>query len=339
MIEKFHIGFDDIENQKFHRMKASEELKEALGINKHKNQKTVHEYFDEYLGDKKTKQYLQSEFHKSIENTLPKNVKESCLYCNKRSKDKNDMKCQSYQIEGDMNVFFAVWWFVNIVENNKLLLSEKKAIKELSIKLYECFLFKDGRVYFDLRKLTMYCLEQGFLTLSRIFAENDKILNLEVINKTIENLDSEYLSIKMFDKEEPYHIEPQKFFFESKRKSIKEQLKIERLKKKQSQHQTPATDNQNKVNINQHSHIFKDKAFEFWERLFENFNIDKTKRTDLRFMYEIMKNKGQIHQYVSVKNITDWINETYKFSIDKLQYTSIKSKSNENRMSIYNLIK
>ena len=56
-------------------------------------------------------------------------------------------------------------------------------------------------------------------------------------------------------------------------------------------------------------------------------------------MYEIMKYKEQIHKTVTVKNITDWINETYDFNIDKLQYTSIKNKSNENRMSIYNLIK
>ena len=88
-----------------------------------------------------------------------------------------------------------------------------------------------------------------------------------------------------------------------------------------------------------HTDYFKDNAFEIWERLFENFNIDKTKRTDLRFMYEIMKHNGQIHKTVTVKSITDWINETYDFGIDKLQYTNIKSKSNENRMSIYNLIK
>lgn len=88
-----------------------------------------------------------------------------------------------------------------------------------------------------------------------------------------------------------------------------------------------------------HNDYFKDNAFEIWERLFENFNIDKTKRTDLRFMYEIMKHNGQIHKTITVKNITDWINETYDFGIDKLQYTSIKSKSNENRMSIYKLIK
>ena len=56
-------------------------------------------------------------------------------------------------------------------------------------------------------------------------------------------------------------------------------------------------------------------------------------------MFEVMKYNKQIHNTVTVKNITDWINDTYQFSIEKLQYTSINDKSNENRMSIYNLIK
>lgn len=88
-----------------------------------------------------------------------------------------------------------------------------------------------------------------------------------------------------------------------------------------------------------HNQIFKDNAFEIWQRLFENLNVTESKRTDLRFMYEVMKYNGQIHNTVSVKNILDWINETYQFSIEKLQYTNFKSKSNKNRLSIYNLIK
>jgi len=341
MIETFHIGFNDIAKEKIYKLELSEEQKEALGFNKNKNDKTIWDYFDNYLNDKKLKEYLNTEFTKAINKTLPKEVKEGCLYCtgNDESVKEEDRKCYNYHVEGQMNEFFAVWWFVNIVENNRQLLSENEALKKLSIKLYECFLFKDGRVFFDLRKLTMYCLEQGFLTLSKIFAKNDKINSLEIINQAIENLDSEYLSIKMFEKTEPYHIEPQKMFLESKRKSIKEQLKIDRLKSKKNEPQQNESSIIDEVKNELHNDYFKDNAFNIWERLFENFNINETKRTDLRFMYEIMKYNGQIHKTVTVKNITDWINETYDFSIDKLQYTSIKSKSNENRMSIYNLIK
>lgn len=341
MIETFHIGFNDIAKEKIYKLELSEEQKEALGFNKNKNDKTIWDYFDNYLNDKKLKEYLNTEFTKAINKTLPKEVKEGCLYCtgNDESVKEEDRKCYNYHVEGQMNEFFAVWWFVNIVENNRQLLSENEALKKLSIKLYECFLFKDGRVFFDLRKLTMYCLEQGFLTLCKIFAKNDKINSLEIINQAIENLDSEYLSIKMFEKTEPYHIEPQKMFLESKRKSIKEQLKIDRLKSKKNEPQQNESSIIDEVKKELHNDYFKDNAFNIWERLFENFNINETKRTDLRFMYEIMKYNGQIHKTVTVKNITDWINETYDFSIDKLQYTSLKSKSNENRMSIYNLIK
>lgn len=342
MIETFHIGFNDIEKEKIYKLELSEEQKEALGFNKNKNDKTIWDYFDNYLNDKKLKEYLNTEFTKAINKTLPKEVKEGCLYCtgNDKNVKEEDRKCYNYLVEGQMNEF-AVWWFVNIVENNKQLLSENEALKKLSIKLYECFLFKDGRVFFDLRKLTMYCLEQGFLTLSKIFAKNDKINSLEIINKAIEDLDSEYLSIKMFEENEPYHIKPQKMFFKSKQKSIKEQLKIERLKKQNENIKPKQNDNSNLEILDKelHNHIFKDNTFELWQKLFENFNINETKRTDLRFMYEVMKYNGQIHKTVTVKNITDWINDTYKFSIEKLQYTNIKSKSNENRMSIYNLIK
>ena len=62
--------------------------------------------------------------------------------------------------------------------------------------------------------------------------------------------------------------------------------------------QEPKAIEKEKVEIKpqKHTDYFKDNAFEIWERLFENFNIDKTKRTDLRFMYEIMKHNGQIHK-------------------------------------------
>lgn len=338
MIETLHFGFTDITNEKIYKLELSEDEKAKLGFNS-KNEKTIWDYYDSYLIDKRIKDKLQEKFEEYINKTLPKELKESCLWCNGKSKNENDKKCTNYKLEGSMNLFFATWWYVNLVENNKHLLSDKKLLNDLSINFYECFLFKDGRVFFNLKKLTMFCLEKGFITLSILFAKNDKIQNLEIINQAIDKLDSEYLSITMFDKGKPYHIKPQKKFFKNKRETIKEQLEVERLKKEQNQPQQTETVKNDEVKKELHNDYFKDNAFEIWELLFENFNIDKTKRTDLRFMYEIMKHNGQIHKTITVKNITDWINETYDFGIDKLQYTSIKSKSNENRMSIYKLIK
>lgn len=317
MIEKLHIGFNDIENEKIYKLKLTEKQKKAIGFNK--NAKTVWDYLDTYLGDKKLKEYLHDEFLNTIHKTLPKELRSSCLYCtgNDKSVLEEDRKCYNYVHEGQMNEFFALYWFINIVENNKHLLTDNKAIKNLSIKFYECFLFKNGRVFFDLRKLIMHTLEQGFLTLSKVFAQNDKINSLEIINQTIDSLDSQYLSIKMFEKTEPYHIEPQKKFFKNKRKSIKEQIKIEKLKEKQNPPQQTETNILIKLEkkietISKQMSIFKSieskeinvcvisKTEIFDVNLLDNYLLNQTKNqyldarlTDLKNLCEKVKKSNE----------------------------------------------
>ncbi len=103
--------------------------------------------------------------------------------------------------------------------------------------------------------------------------------------------------------------------------------------------QQPDKNKTDEVKKELHSHIFKGNAYDIWQSMFEEFKVTESSRTDLRFMYEVMKYNKQIHDTVTVKNITDWINEVYEFKIDKLHFTPIKSKSNNKRMKIYNLIK
>ena len=67
MIETFHIGFNDIAKEKFYKLELSEEQKEALGFNKNKNDKTIWDYFDNYLNDKKLKEYCNDYLNKIIE--------------------------------------------------------------------------------------------------------------------------------------------------------------------------------------------------------------------------------------------------------------------------------
>ncbi|MCP2028040.1 hypothetical protein L1276_003208 [Flavobacterium sp. HSC-32F16] len=229
MKEILQFGFVNIEDEKVYSVKLSDKQKEQFGFNN--NEKSVWDYFEAYLEDNKLKDFLSNEFTKKINETFPKELKASCIYCNGNSKKEEDKKCYNYHVEGRLNEFLAVWWFVNIIEQNKRILYEKATLRSLSIKFYECFLFKNGRVAFDLRKITMYCLNQGFLTLSKIFSKNDKIKNLEIINRAIDELDTEYLRIKMFENDEPYHIKPQKDFFKNKRRFYKEQIKIENLSK------------------------------------------------------------------------------------------------------------
>lgn len=110
-------------------------------------------------------------------------------------------------------------------------------------------------------------------------------------------------------------------------------------KQQTSEPEQPETDKPDEVTKELHNHIFKGNAFEVWQSMYDSFQITERSRTDLRFMYEVMKYNNQIQDTITVKNITDWINEFYNFSIDKLHYTAINSNSNSKRMNIYNLIK
>lgn len=88
-----------------------------------------------------------------------------------------------------------------------------------------------------------------------------------------------------------------------------------------------------------HARIFKDNAFEIWQSMFEKFNIDKCKRTDIDFMFEVMKYNNQIHTNIGYKDIEVWINEVYEIVFDRIKFTDTKSKANEKRLIIYNEIK
>lgn len=87
-----------------------------------------------------------------------------------------------------------------------------------------------------------------------------------------------------------------------------------------------------------HNNIFVDNSFEIWQKMFEEFNIDASKRTDLDFMFEIMKYNGLIYENIGLMNMQNWINITYQITIEKLKYTNVNTKANQKRMTVYNLI-
>jgi hypothetical protein len=333
MDEILHLGFLDIENEKVVKLDLSEEQKKQLGFNK--QEKNVWDYYDSYLIDIKTKDRLHVKFEEYIDETLPKKIKASCAWCNGKSKNEDDKKCNNYKLEGSVNLFFATWWYVNIVENNKHLLSDKFLLNDLSIRFYECFLFKEGRVSFNLRKLTMFCLEKGFLTLSRVFASNDKIQNLEIINKAIEDLGNEYLSISMFEKKEPYHIEPQKEFFKNKRKSIKEQLKIEKLKKKNKKTNSFEKNDFGEVlKKNENEKIFKnDFGFTLFMKMFEIYKSERNKLANFSFVFYAMEKDFLVCSQTEF--VIFLSTEKYNIQIDKVD----SRQSGKNKKSnLYNSI-
>jgi hypothetical protein len=93
--------------------------------------------------------------------------------------------------------------------------------------------------------------------------------------------------------------------------------------------------------INLHNNIFTKNNFLKFQRLFDEFEINHTKRTHLRFIFEKMKHENEIHNTTNLKNYIDWLNETYQFEnpITELKFTNINENSNRFRLSIYNNIK
>ena len=85
-----------------------------------------------------------------------------------------------------------------------------------------------------------------------------------------------------------------------------------------------------------HTNIFKKNGFEIWESMFEKFNITKSTRTDIDFMFEVMKYHKFIYKNIGYNDIENWINEVYQISFDKIKHTNHKAKSNEKRLIIFN---
>jgi hypothetical protein len=83
--------------------------------------------------------------------------------------------------------------------------------------------------------------------------------------------------------------------------------------------------------IFKHSNIFKNNAFEVWESMYESFDIKESSRSDVKFMFEVMKKDGLIFETVNQKSLLEWIDQTYGIIIQK---TSNISKTTE-RNSIY----
>jgi hypothetical protein len=95
----------------------------------------------------------------------------------------------------------------------------------------------------------------------------------------------------------------------------------------------------NKINIkNLHNNIFKANAFEVWQSMFNSFKITKSNRTDIDFMFQVMKYNGLIYNNIRYVDIQEWIDKVYQITFDKIKYTNHKTNSNAKRLIVYNQI-
>lgn len=82
-----------------------------------------------------------------------------------------------------------------------------------------------------------------------------------------------------------------------------------------------------------HSKIFKNNAFEVWQFMFEEFDINSKSRTDVKFIYEEMRKDGLIHNTVNQITFLEWITSTYNGLI--IEKTSNHSRT-QRRLQAYN---
>ena len=254
------LRFKNIDNLKPTTVKLPQETIDYLD---HQTGKPPYEYIKVYLKDNKLYKSISEKYIDYVNKTLPKKTKDSCQYCNGDSKDENNKKCNNYHNEAQMNFYFASFEFVSVVERNKHLIKDNTLRKKLTLQFYECFAFSNGRVIFDLEKMAMLCLKAGFLSLSRVFANNSNLQNLSIINSTINELNDEELNAEMFNKEKSIYLEPQKTFFKNKYEHYERKHFIEKEKNvtktsKNKKENTNNTSRPNRTDIAYYTHYMSE---------------------------------------------------------------------------------
>lgn len=86
----------------------------------------------------------------------------------------------------------------------------------------------------------------------------------------------------------------------------------------------------------EHQNIFINNAFDVWIEMFEKFQIKQDSRTDVKFMFEIMKRDNMIYKSVSQVSYLMWIEENFNLDISKTANIDLK---NNMRLAIYNSAK
>lgn len=317
------IRYENIETTKLTKIKLPKETADYLNS---QAGKPPYEYIKEYLNDNKLYIELSTKYIEYVNKTLPKEVRVSCQWCNGDRKNEDDKKCSIYQIEAQTNFFFASYEFVVTVEKNKHLIKDKKIRKSLTLQFYDCFAFSNGRVLFDLEKMAMLCLKAGFLSLSKIFANNTALQNLSIINNTIDKLNDEELDAEMFNKEKSIYLEPQKKFFENKQKYYEKQHFIDTENNKQIGNPKCEPQQDSKFSILEWATIFyyadetkllpKHKFIkERMEQFIKSHNISTTFKS-FKSKYHTAKNR---------------INKNNNYPIDKLELILPFLKKNYNQ--------
>ena len=118
-------------------------------------------------------------------------------------------------------------------------------------------------------------------------------------------------------------------FLHSIKRELKKILEPKRGVENTLQTETINSDDVIKIKKELHNHIFKGNAIEVWHSMFNEFEVNESSRTDVKFMFEVMKSDELIHNTVNQKAFLEWITLSYDGII--IEKTSNYSKTTTRR--------
>lgn len=229
--KKLKFVIDIPKGSKFGLIPLSNELAEKL-FPKDEGKRTYTDYLVDFLGSKKELEENETNLNKLLHESLPTDIELNCTFCNGDSKDANDRNCQPYLSQMQVSYFLAGTSFVNIVLSNKHIYNDKLALKNLTLKYFDCLHFINGKgeLYLDLDELAKYTINSGFVALSNMFRKSPDLVNLQVINDGLDAIDQKILDNELFEKDDDNYFSLQKRFLENKQRFYKEKLAVDEQK-------------------------------------------------------------------------------------------------------------
>ena len=82
--------------------------------------------------------------------------------------------------------------------------------------------------------------------------------------------------------------------------------------------------------------IFINNYFEVWQSMFDAFQVNSSSRTDVKFMFDIMKKNEMIYDTVREVDFLKWLNETYDLEVQKISFADLRSTK---RLAIFHQAK
>jgi hypothetical protein len=84
-----------------------------------------------------------------------------------------------------------------------------------------------------------------------------------------------------------------------------------------------------------HNNIFKYNAFETFEKYFENKKITQHSRTDLRVIFDLLKEDDLLFETVELKHYIKWLNSQFDYDISELKKLDLNTRPNIQRANDY----